>query len=518
MSKIFNITGKCNAEKHYMADISKKLERTFTMVERSDYFIINRPRQYGKTTILFAIEERVMQEQDYIVFNITFEGLNEKSFENEERFITFFTNLLIENNVENQYVPKKELNDAIAEVDNPTLNNIIKSICKKINKKIILIIDEVDKSTNNQLFLGFLGELRASYLNRERSHAFHSVILAGVHDVKSLKLKLRPNEEEKLNSPWNIAADYTVNMNLQIDEIKPMLADYCQERGVAMNIDKMAEHLFYYTSGYPFLVSKLCKMLDEEVLPEKEKKEWTERDLEQTVQRLLKHDNTNFENVFKNLENNPALYRMTEQILMNRSYYEFSYINPTVKLGILHGILKNCDGVKIHNVIYEELIYEYMSSKARTALLLDTDIARSTYELPNKILDMERVLIEFQAFMKEQYSKKDRDFLEKHGRLVFLAFLRPILAGAGYDFKEVQISEERRLDVVITYYDKKYIAEMKIWRGEKAHKEGIKQLVDYLNKNNQERGYLIVFDHSEVKEWTIKRIRSRGKKIYTVWV
>ncbi len=518
MSKIFNITGKCNAEKHYMADISKKLEYTFTMVERGDYFIINRPRQYGKTTILFAIEERVMQEQDYIVFNITFEGLNEKSFENEERFISFFTNLLIENNVENQYVPKKELNDAIAEVDNPTLNNIIKSICKKINKKIILIIDEVDKSTNNQLFLGFLGALRASYLNRERSHAFHSVILAGVHDVKSLKLKLRPNEEEKLNSPWNIAADYNVNMNLQIDEIKPMLADYCQERGVAMNIDKMAEHLFYYTSGYPFLVSKLCKMLDEELLPNKEKKEWTETGLERTVQQLLKHDNTNFENVFKNLENNPALYRMTEQILMNRSYYEFSYINPTVKLGILHGILKNGDGVKIHNIIYEELIYEYMSSKARTALLLDTDIARSTYELPNKILDMERVLIEFQTFMKEQYSKKDRDFLEKHGRLVFLAFLRPILAGAGYDFKEVQISEERRLDVVITYYDKKYIAEMKIWRGEKAHKEGIKQLVDYLNKNNQERGYLIIFDHSEVKEWSIKRIRSRGKKIYTVWV
>ena len=55
MSKIFNITGNCHATKHYMADISKKLARTFTMVERGDYFIINRPRQYGKTTMLYTV-------------------------------------------------------------------------------------------------------------------------------------------------------------------------------------------------------------------------------------------------------------------------------------------------------------------------------------------------------------------------------------------------------------------------------------------------------------------------------
>jgi hypothetical protein len=53
MSKKFNITGNCRAEKHYMADVSKKLERVYAMVEAGDYFIINRPRQYGKTTMLF---------------------------------------------------------------------------------------------------------------------------------------------------------------------------------------------------------------------------------------------------------------------------------------------------------------------------------------------------------------------------------------------------------------------------------------------------------------------------------
>jgi formamidopyrimidine-DNA glycosylase len=62
----------------------------------------------------------------------------------------------------------------------------------KSNKDIILMIDEVDKSSNNQLFLDFLGMLRSKYLFEQQSQdlTFKSVILAGVHDVKNLKLKL----------------------------------------------------------------------------------------------------------------------------------------------------------------------------------------------------------------------------------------------------------------------------------------------------------------------------------------
>ena len=59
--------------------------------------------------------------------------------------------------------------------------------------------------------------------------------------------------------------------------------------------------------------------------------------------------------------------------------------------------------------------------------------------------------------MKEQYSSKDEEFLEHHGRLLFLAFIKPIINGVGFDFKEVQVSEEKRLDIVITYNSFKYM-------------------------------------------------------------
>jgi hypothetical protein len=131
---------------------------------------------------------------------------------------------------------------------------------------------------------------------------------------------------------------------------------------------------------------------------------------------------------------------------------------------------------------------------------------------------MEAVMLGFQAFMKKEYSRKDRDFLEKNGRLVFLAFLKPIINGSGYDFKEPQISEEKRLDVVITYFNHKYVAELKIWYGEKAHQKGLLQLVDYLDIQGLDEGYLLIFDHSEIKKWQSEWRDVQGKRIFAVWV
>jgi len=105
-----------------------------------------------------------------------------------------------------------------------------------------------------------------------------------------------------------------------------------------------------------------------------------------------------------------------------------------------------------------------------------------------------------------------------NGRLNFMAFLKPIINGSGYDFKEVQISDEKRLDLVITYINHKYIAELKLWHGEKAHEKGLLQLADYLDRQAVDEGYLLIFDHAKVKKWDSKWIESNGKKIFSVWV
>lgn len=74
--------------------------------------------------------------------------------------------------------------------------------------------------------------------------------------------------------------------------------------------------------------------------------------------------------------------------------------------------------------------------------------------------------------------------------------------------------------MVITFQDRKHIIELKIWRGENYHQEGVLQLCDYLDRGNQTRGYLVIFDlrkqSSRVGEW--EKIETRGKEIFAAWV
>jgi PD-(D/E)XK nuclease superfamily len=74
------------------------------------------------------------------------------------------------------------------------------------------------------------------------------------------------------------------------------------------------------------------------------------------------------------------------------------------------------------------------------------------------------------------------------------------------------------LDVVITYLHQKFVAELKLWHGLKAHEEGLQQLSDYLDRQQLKVGYLLIFDHSLIKNWRSEWIDFDGKKIFAVWV
>ena len=87
----------------------------------------------------------------------------------------------------------------------------------------------------------------------------------------------------------------------------------------------------------------------------------------------------------------------------------------------------------------------------------------------NDALDIVMILERFQLFMKKHNSSKDNNFLEKNGRLLFMSFLRPIINGKGFMFKENVTAEDRKMDLVVTYNDKRYVIELKIWYGGKIY-------------------------------------------------
>ncbi|MCI6189381.1 MAG: AAA family ATPase [Clostridium sp.] len=513
--KEFNTTGLCNPNKHYMVDISNNLENIKKLVEKEKYFIINRPRQYGKTTTLVALENNLKDE--YLVISISFEGIGNVVFSTEREFCRKFIEL-IEINLEysNENLNKKLLDLSKNVEDFVSLSRTISSFIKEIDKEVILIIDEVDKSSDNQMFLDFLGMLRNKYLERERGRGvtFKSVILAGVYDIKNLKLKLRPDEERKYNSPWNIAVPFNVDMSLSEKGIEGMLEEYKNDRKIELDTKKASEFIYFYTSGYPFLVSRICQIIDENLGAS-----WTEENMIRAVKLLLLENNTLFDDLVKNMENNKELQNLIESIVINGKIISFNLSNPIINLGTIFGILSERDNkVSISNRLYEQYIYDYLSSKIEVSNnVLEKYNFKSDF-IEGNGLNIEKILLRFQQFMKEQYSEKEEKFLEREGRLLFLAFIKPIINGVGFDFKEVQISEEKRLDIVITYNNHKYIIELKIWHGDNYHQKGLKQLVNYLDINEQNKGYLLVFNFNKNKEYKKEEVIIDNKEITIVFV
>ncbi|RKZ73080.1 MAG: hypothetical protein DRQ57_15530 [Gammaproteobacteria bacterium] len=223
MKRSFNVTGTCVPDKHYMVDVTNKFNQVMKLIEMGEYFAINRPRQYGKTSMLSLVARELRKHKDkFVLSRMSFAGVGDGIFKDEYAFSPRFVEMLARSlemfDSETAELIRNTSHDV---VDLDSLSIFITEFVQKADREVVLLIDEVDKSSNNQLFVSFLAMLRDKYLacNDGEDFTFKSVILAGVHDVKSLKLKIREGEEVKINSPWNIAADFNVDMSFNPAEI-----------------------------------------------------------------------------------------------------------------------------------------------------------------------------------------------------------------------------------------------------------------------------------------------------------
>ena len=522
--KRFNVTGLCVPHKHYMADTRGKMAAIKKLVEDEKYFTINKGRQYGKTTMLILLKNEL--KEPYIPIFISFEGLCDKSFESQEAFsgmlMRRISKALAFTSAPEEYIGKW-IDEAVTDFE--LLGEHITKMCR--GKKVVLMIDEVDRTSNNRVFLQFIGMLRDKYLAREAGmdFTFHSVILAGVHDIKNIKLKLinegaytpTQTEGKMHNSPWNIAVSFDVDMSFNPTEIAFMLEDYEKDHRTGMDIAEIAEEIHKFTSGYPFLVSRICQHIDEKL-----GKNWTIPGIKEAVKEMLDERNTLFDDIFKNAENNKKLHDMLYDIVIVGDKQPFSMGNPEIATGMMYGMLKNINGrAAVSNRVFETLLSDYFISKnamsgngKKITKVLHYDVTKDGR------LDMELLMRKFAEHYTELFNKTDAEFLERHGRLIFLTYLKPLINGQGFYHMESQFTDLRRMDIVVDFGKEQFIVELKLWHGEGYKKKAYAQLLDYMKSKNADIGYMLTFDFRKnagekpQPEW----VEFDGKRIFDVVV
>lgn len=349
MRRRFNVTGVCNPQKHYMVRLDDRLKKIRAdYVEEGSYFVINRGRQYGKTTTLAALERYL--KDDYLVLSVDFQEIETAKFADAVLFSQAFAKKLSRAfrfaEAEDKDKLLELLQDFMKESSNNGLSELfdcLSILCERSLRPIVLMIDEVDSASNNQVFIDFLAQLRGYYLKRDRIPIFHSVILAGVYNIKNLKLKLRPESEYHYNSPWNIAAPFEIEMHFCVEQIASMLEEYETDQHTEMNRNAVAEEIYQYTAGYPVLVSLICKCIDEKITGsegfELPKTAWSKEGVMRAVGSILKESTPLFESMIKQFDLYHELYAIIENILYQGKKIPYSPDEKAVSIGVMFGFL-----------------------------------------------------------------------------------------------------------------------------------------------------------------------------------
>lgn len=513
MAKEFNTTVTCDPARHYMVDTTKKMKVFEKLIDGKKYFTITRARQFGKSTSLNWIYDNLSDR--YLVVPISFETSDTANWLSTKTFYEYFCENMATIDCNNTNV-----NEYWAEAKKIDVNDfksfslVIVDFCKTIGKKVVLTIDEVDKSLDNQLFLNFLSMLRNLYLERERTRkydtTFWSVILAGVYDIRSMKIKIRPEEDHRYNSPWNVAAEYDLDMTFNPQEISTMLADYENDYHIGFDIKEISEEIYKYTSGYPVLVSSICKIIDESL-----DRDWTKDGVQKAAKKIIATKTNLSESMISNLAKYPKLKAFIRAVLMENFTIALDVSNPTIDFANMFAIIKaNKEGrVEIHNLIFQQILINHFVSES-TIEKITFDTGLKVFLDKSGDLNMPMVINRFASIMKKR--KATAQFLEREGRFMFICFLKPIINGTGFYYSEPENDDGTRMDLVVTYNRKEYIIELKIWHGTEYEISGRDQISEYLETRHHQEGYLVTFSFlkdkvlQEKPEW----IEHNGKKIY----
>ena len=524
--RYFNTEGICKPKVHYMVRLDDRLQEIRRLyIDQGKYFVINRGRQYGKTTTLTALADFLSDA--YAVLPMDFQRISAAGFADEqafsEKFIAYVEQLALQRNHLKEMICQDALQALTEQKDHGDVSMDLlfaglSRICATAKRPVVLMIDEVDSASGHEVFIEFLSQLRAYYLDRENSPMFHSVILAGVYDIKNLKRRIRPDGEQRYNSPWNIAADFDMEMGFSAAQIQGMLEEYEKDRHTGMQTTVVSDEIYQYTAGYPYLVSAVCKAMDEklpETLLAADSAVWTKEGVAQAVKLLLDKRLPLFDSMMRQISEYQELKQMLYAMLFWGETFAYNPDHPVIELACMFGYMKNSHkNVQVANRMFEMRLYNLFLAEEELSSTMSRLAKRHRKQfIEQGRLDMYRVLDKFVEYFQDIYGGSEEKFLENSGRKLFLLYLKPIINGIGNYYIESQTRDARRTDVIVDYAGEQFIIEMKIWHGEEYNRRGEQQLFGYLDSYHVNRGYLLSFNFNQNKTVGVRKIQIGDKTI-----
>ncbi|MBC2695771.1 MAG: hypothetical protein HF982_10955 [Desulfobacteraceae bacterium] len=456
-----------------------------TMVDLGRYFSIFAPRQSGKTTFFEDFCHKLKKDITYIPLLLSFQDYRQLGKE------TFYG--LIQEGIYEQLLQRLEEVDcenveavrSLLSMHHITDHISFRKFFEKSNKvippkRIIIFIDEFDGIPIGELenFLTSIRELYQKY-KKQTDKALYSVGLVGIRNITKLIVGGV--------SPFNIA-DQVKLPPFTLKNVRDLYAQYTEETNQLFT-EEAVKKVFDETSGQPWLVNRLGTILTVDIKPQTTDP-ITKEDVEKAVEILLYEENSHFDNITEKA-------KQYKETFIDIVFDGVEHIPGDEEQSLLltHGLIK-AEGKKIRvsNPIYQKrftrMFFRDIAGKV--------DISFTRYYLPDRSLNMERVLVDFEKYIAQIgaaafYSTNKP--MEVTGKFQLTAWLYQFVAeGKGELYYESKTGLGL-MDIMLIYKGRKYIIETKVKRYRGTVDEALEQLAEkYLLPERVSQGYIVMFD------------------------
>jgi hypothetical protein len=262
--KEFNISGPCDAQKHYMLPALSRLPEIKDLIKSKDYFVLQAPRQSGKTTLIKAVTREINADGQFYALYCPIEAL--KNIDDRKIGLA---NIVQEINEALKRSPIDKLKDIQADITKEDSTLYVRlalgQIAAALDKPLALFFDGVD-FLSRAVDISFLAQLRDGFHSKNERFRFPSTVgLVSMRNINHYVIFVRPDgESDHYGSPYNIAERLTLT-DFTKDEIKTLYGQHTSAVGQIFEPEAV-ERAWYWSEGQPWLVNALAKEAIEAIL------------------------------------------------------------------------------------------------------------------------------------------------------------------------------------------------------------------------------------------------------------
>lgn len=225
--RFFNTTGPMVPEDHYSIPPLEciGLDRALRLIREKRYFVLNAPRQTGKTSVLLALQG-LLNSGKVGAYRCVYVNVETAQAAGEDvqaglRAILARLASRARWSIQDDFVAKAWRSALEAEGPHAALTEVLSQWAEADARPLVLLVDEIDSLVGDTL-LAVLRQLRDGY--DLRPHAFpQSIVLCGVRDVRDYSIRSTSrNEQIRGGSAFNIKAK-----SLRLGDFSPRRSKPC---------------------------------------------------------------------------------------------------------------------------------------------------------------------------------------------------------------------------------------------------------------------------------------------------